>query len=54
MDFFKAVQIFQEVGYTGMLCPDHVPHSSADPDDERQFSFCIGYIKGLLNAAGSR
>jgi mannonate dehydratase len=31
-----------------MLCPDHVPHSAADPDGERQFSYCLGYTRALL------
>jgi mannonate dehydratase len=34
-----------------MLCPDHVPQSAADPDGERQFSYCLGYTKALLQAA---
>jgi hypothetical protein len=34
-----------------MLCPDHIPHSTADPDGERQFSYCLGYIRALLQAA---
>ncbi len=37
-----------DVGYTGMICPDHVPVSDVDPDKERQFAFCLGYIKALL------
>ncbi len=31
-----------------MICPDHVPVSDVDPDKERQFAFCLGYIKALL------
>ncbi len=31
-----------------MICPDHVPVSDVDSDKERQFAFCLGYIKALL------
>jgi hypothetical protein len=34
-----------------MLCPDHIPRSEADSDGERQFSYCLGYIRALLQAA---
>jgi mannonate dehydratase len=51
VDFFKCVKAYMEVGYDGVLCPDHVPHSEADPDNERQHSFCLGYTRGLIAAA---
>lgn len=53
VDFFAAVKVYKEVGYEGVLCPDHVPHSEADPDGERQFSFCLGYTRGLIQAVNS-
>ena len=54
VDFYEALRVYQEVGYRGMLCPDHVPHSEADPDDERQHSFALGYTKGLIDALSHR
>jgi mannonate dehydratase len=51
VDFFACVKAYNEVGYDGVLCPDHVPHSESDPDNERQHSYCLGYIKGLIDAA---
>ncbi|HEV8636872.1 MAG TPA: mannonate dehydratase [Chloroflexota bacterium] len=50
VDFYEALRVYREVGYRGMLCPDHVPHSEADPDNERQHSFALGYTKGLIDA----
>jgi mannonate dehydratase len=50
VDFYQALWAYREVGYEGMLCPDHVPHSEADPDNERQHSFALGYTKGLIDA----
>lgn len=50
VDFYEALLTYREVGYDGMLCPDHVPVSEADPDNERQHSFALGYTKGLIDA----
>lgn len=53
VDMFEAIGAYQRVGYRGILCPDHVPVAEVDPDDERQFGFCVGYTKGLLQAAAA-
>jgi mannonate dehydratase len=50
VDMFQAARTLRDVGYTGMLMPDHVPHSSADPSGGEDFAFCYGYIKGILKA----
>jgi len=51
IDFVKAVRAYQEVGYDGVLVPDHVPHSQYDsPGGHRSRAFCYGYIRGLLQA----
>jgi mannonate dehydratase len=50
VDFFEAVRAYRDAGVSCMLCPDHVPHSEADPDNERQHSFALGYTRGLLDA----
>ncbi len=53
VDMLAAIRAYREVGYDGMLCPDHVPHSDSDPDGERQFSFALGYIRGLIQVANT-
>ncbi|HEX2184471.1 MAG TPA: mannonate dehydratase [Chloroflexota bacterium] len=53
VDMFQAVKTYREAGVNVMLCPDHVPQSDADPGGERQFSFCLGYTKALLQAANA-
>jgi len=50
VDMYRAMQVYKEVGYQGMFCPDHVPQSDVDPDGERQHSFCLGYIRALIQA----
>ncbi len=51
VDMFGTVRAYREAGVNAMLCPDHIPRSEADPDGERQFSYCLGYIRALLQAA---
>jgi mannonate dehydratase len=51
VDMLAAARAYHEVGYTGMLCPDHVPRSEADPGGERQFAFCLGYTRAAIQAA---
>lgn len=51
MDMFECLKIYKEVGYQGMFLPDHVPHSAVDTAwGHRQRSFCLGYIRGLIQA----
>jgi mannonate dehydratase len=50
VDMAKAIKAYRDVGYGGMLVPDHVPFGP--PGSEREnFAFCYGYIRGLLQSA---
>ena len=51
VDMAACIRAYREVGYAGVLCPDHVPFSDVDPDRERFFAFCLGYTKALLQTA---
>jgi len=53
VDFFQAMRLYKQLGYQGMFLPDHVPQSDADPDGERQHSFCLGYTKALIQAVNA-
>ena len=50
VDMAEAMRAYKEVGYRGMFCPDHVPQSDADPRGERQFAFCLGYTRALIQS----
>jgi mannonate dehydratase len=52
MDMAAALRIYHEVGYDGMVMPDHVPHIDAESSFETAFAFCFGYIIGLFQANG--
>lgn len=54
IDMARALKTYQAAGYTGVLVPDHVPHSALDtPYGHRAHAFCYGYIRGLLQALGA-
>jgi mannonate dehydratase len=51
IDFVKAIQVYRDTGYDGMMMPDHVPESADDPGGLQSFAFCYGYIRALIQAA---
>lgn len=52
IDLYRALLTYHEVGYDGMLMPDHVPHVPGKPDANLQsFAFAYGHIRGLMQAA---
>ena len=51
VDFVKAVKVYREVGYDGLLMPDHAPRFKDSPDGANEsFAFDFGYIRALLQA----
>lgn len=55
IDMYRALLTYHEVGYDGMLMPDHVPVVAGHPEAELQsFAFAYGHIRGLMQAAEHR
>jgi mannonate dehydratase len=53
VDFVKALKAYREVGYSGLLMPDHVPTiagGSPEAQSQENFAFAFGYIRGLIQA----
>jgi len=50
VDLYKVVKVLKEVGYGGMVMPDHMPTCPDDPDQLQGFAFGFGYIKALIQA----
>jgi len=48
MNFVQVIRALRDVGFDGMVMPDHVPHHHAPGASSQSFAFCYGYIKGLL------
>ena len=53
VDMLKALRVYQEVGYDGMLMPDHVPTIAGDADHAQAFAYTFGYIKALIAAVAA-
>jgi mannonate dehydratase len=52
VDMLKAMRVYKEVGYDGMLMPDHVPRVEG-VDPQQGFAFAFGYIKALIAAVSA-
>jgi mannonate dehydratase len=50
VDMLACLRIYKEVGYDGMLMPDHVPVIEGDTGGKQAFAFAFGYIRGLMQA----
>ncbi|HWY71827.1 MAG TPA: mannonate dehydratase [Terriglobales bacterium] len=48
VNFLRAIRTYEEVGYGGMLMPDHVPKIDGDQDGRQAFAYCFGYIQALI------
>ena len=53
VDMLAALRVYKEVGYDGMLMPDHVPIIEGDPGGRQAFAFAYGYIRALMQAVGA-
>ena len=54
-DMLACMRAYRDIGYEGVLRPDHVPTMEGDSNDSPAYSsvgrlFAIGYIKGLREA----
>lgn len=48
-DALEIVRLLDDVGFDGMIIPDHVPHLEGDTDwNHRGRSYTVGYLRGLL------
>jgi mannonate dehydratase len=58
VDMLAALRVYKEVGYDGMLMPDHVPRVAGDTGGAQAFAYTFGYIKALIRVvdeeAGAR
>ena len=52
VDMLKAMRVYKEVGYDGMLMADHVPGVEG-VGSYQGFAFAFGYIKALIAAVSA-
>src|SRR5262249_58720105 len=48
VDFIRMIRVYKEVGYDGMLMPDHVPKIEGDTGGKQAFAYAFGYINALI------
>ncbi len=53
VDMLKAMRTYRDVGYDGMMMPDHVPTVEGDTNRLQGFAFAFGYIKALIAAVAA-
>ena len=53
VDMPRALRVYKEVGYDGMIMPDHVPRIEGDAGGAQAFAFAFGYIQALLQLVNS-
>ena len=53
VDMLKAMRVYKEVGFDGMMMPDHVPAIAGDARGLQAFAYAFGYIKALIAAVSA-
>jgi mannonate dehydratase len=48
VNMIRAMRVYKEVGYDGMLMPDHVPVIEGDAQGKQAFAYAYGYIQALI------
>jgi mannonate dehydratase len=48
VNMIQCMRVYKEVGYDGMLMPDHVPRIEGDERGRQAFAFAFGYIRALI------
>jgi mannonate dehydratase len=53
VDMLQAMKVYKEVGYDGMMMPDHMPQTVGDTNGKQAFAFAYGYIRALIQAVNA-
>lgn len=48
VDMIRAMRVYRDVGYDGMIMPDHAPRIAGDTGGRQAFAFEFGYIAALI------
>ena len=53
VDMIRAMRVYKEVGYDGMIMPDHASRIEGDVGGAQAFAFAFGYIQALIQLVNS-
>lgn len=53
VDMIRAMRTYKEVGFDGMIMPDHVPKIDTDTGGAQAFAYAYGYIQALIQLVKS-
>ncbi len=53
VDMLRAMRVYREVGFDGMMMPDHVPAIPGDTRGAQAFAHAFGYIQALIAAVSA-
>ena len=53
VDMLMAMRAYKEIGYSGMIMPDHLPDHPDDAHGRESFAFAYGYIRALIQAVNA-
>jgi len=53
VDMLRAMRVYKEVGYDGMMMPDHAPRIPGDTGAGQAFAFELGYIQAVIQVVSA-
>jgi mannonate dehydratase len=53
VDMLRAMRAYKEVGYDGMIMPDHIPTIPGDTGGRQAWAYCFGYINAAIQLVSS-
>jgi mannonate dehydratase len=53
VDMIRCMRVYREVGYDGMIMPDHAPQIEGDTRAAQAFAFAFGYIQAMIQMVKS-
>ena len=53
MDYAQIIRELKDVGYDGMVMPDHIPQHDDPASGLQGRAFAFGYIKALIDVIGN-
>jgi mannonate dehydratase len=53
VDMLRAMRVYREVGYDGMIMPDRIPTIPGDAGGRQAWAYCFGYINAAIQMVGS-